>query len=92
MYFSLLFLKTPSKEDWKTISDGFMTSWQFLNCVGAIDGRYMRIQAPVNSGSNYYNYKQFFNMVMMATCDAKYKFTWIDVGQFGKYYSSLYFF
>ncbi|XP_025266104.1 protein ALP1-like [Camponotus floridanus] len=77
-----LVLKTPSKEDWKTISDGFMT-WQFPNCVGAIDGRHMRIQAPVNSGSNYYNYKQFFSMVMMATCDAKYKFTWVDVGQFG---------
>ncbi|XP_071645996.1 uncharacterized protein [Temnothorax longispinosus] len=76
-------LKVSSKEDWKTISDGFMTSWQFPNCLGAIDGRHMRIQAPRNSGSNFFNYKQFFSMVMMATCDAQYKFTWVDVGQFG---------
>ncbi|XP_011858328.1 PREDICTED: uncharacterized protein LOC105555895 [Vollenhovia emeryi] len=43
----------------------------------------MRVQAPSNSDSNYFNYKQFFSMVMMAACDAQYKFTWVDVGQFG---------
>lgn len=86
-----LVLKVPSNEDWKTISDGFMTSWQFSNCLGAIDGRHMRVQAPRNSGSNYFNYKQFFSMVMMATCDAQYKFTWVDVGQYGRCCSLLHF-
>ncbi|XP_011696247.1 PREDICTED: uncharacterized protein LOC105454954 [Wasmannia auropunctata] len=76
-------LKTPSKEDWKSISEEFMNKWQFPNCLGAIDGRHMRIQAPPNSGSNFYNYKQFFSMVLLATCDATYKFTWIDIGQYG---------
>lgn len=60
-----------------------MNKWQFPNCLGAIDGRHMRIQAPPNSGSNFYNYKQFFSMVLLATCDATYKFTWIDIGQYG---------
>lgn len=78
-------LKTPSKEDWKSISEEFMNKWQFPNCLGAIDGRHMRIQAPPNSGPNFYNYKQFFSMVLLATCDATYKFTWIDIGQYDKY-------
>lgn len=74
----------PSKEDWKNIADDFMTRWQFPHCVGAIDGRHMRIKAPPRSGSTYYNYKQFFSMVLLATSDARYKFPWVDVGQYGK--------
>lgn len=86
-------LKFSSKEDWKFISDEFMTKWQFPNCLGAIDGRHMKVQAFPNSGSAFYNYKQFFSMILLATCDAAYKFTWIDIGQYGEniYLSSLIF-
>jgi len=52
-------LKPPSKEDWIAISEDFMKKWQFPNCLGALDGRYMTIQAPPNSGSAFYNYKQW---------------------------------
>lgn len=86
-------LKFPSKEDWKFISNEFMTKWQFPNCLGAIDGRHMKVQAFPNSGSAFYNYKQFFSMILLATCDATYKFTWIDIGQYSEniYLSSLIF-
>ncbi|XP_039310452.1 uncharacterized protein LOC105193750 [Solenopsis invicta] len=43
----------------------------------------MRIQAPLNSGSIFYNYKQFFTMILLAICDALYKFTWVDIRQYG---------
>jgi len=62
-----------------------MTKWQFPNCLEAIDRRHMRVQAFPNSGSAFYNYKQFFSMILLATCDAAYKFTWIDIGQYGEY-------
>ncbi|XP_034236584.1 protein ALP1-like [Thrips palmi] len=76
-------LKFPDKEEWKKIADGFQQKWQFPNCISAMDGKHMRIKAPPNSGSNWYNYKGFFSMVLLATCDANYKFTWIDIGQYG---------
>ncbi|KAJ1525538.1 hypothetical protein ONE63_010343 [Megalurothrips usitatus] len=76
-------LKHPNKEEWKKIADDFMQMWQFPNCVGAIDGKHMRIQAPPLTGSKYWNYKSFFSMVLLAICDANYKFTWVDIGQYG---------
>ena len=37
----------------------------------------------MNSGSQYYNYKQRMSVVLMAITDAKYTFIAIDVGQSG---------
>jgi len=71
------------RSDWERVAQGFMEKWQFPNCVGAIDGRHMKIKKPGMTGSLYYNYKGFFSMVLMAACDAEYKFTWVDIGQYG---------
>ncbi|KAE8740783.1 hypothetical protein FOCC_FOCC013682 [Frankliniella occidentalis] len=78
-------LKTPGKAEWKEISNKFMEIWQFPNCLGAVGGKHMRIQAPPESGAQFHNYKSFFSMVLMATCDAQYKFTTIDIGQYGRH-------
>ncbi|XP_039303003.1 protein ALP1-like [Solenopsis invicta] len=76
-------LPTLNAEKWKKISEDFFLKWQFPNCIGALDGRHMEIQTPPNSGSYFYNYKGYFSIVLLAMCDANYKFTWVDVGQFG---------
>lgn len=44
----------------------------------------MRIHKPNHGGSLYYNYKQFHSIVLLAAVDAKYLFTMIDVGSYGK--------
>lgn len=74
--------KTP--EEWLTVSKGFETFWNFPNCVGSMDGKHIMLQAPINSGSEYYNYKNFFSRVLFALVDADYNFLYVDIGCQGR--------
>lgn len=77
-------MPTPSVDQFKKIATQFYNNWNFPNCVGRIDGKHIRVRCPKNSGSMYYNYKQFFSIVVMAVADANYRFLMIDVGAYGK--------
>lgn len=50
----------PNETQWKHIIEGFLEKWNLPNCVGAIDGKHIAIQAPPNTGSLYFNYKKSF--------------------------------
>ncbi|XP_044143939.1 protein ALP1-like [Bufo gargarizans] len=73
----------PQKEDWLQIADLFFQSCNFPNCVGAIDGKHIRVQKPIRSGSQFFNYKKYFSFVLFAVADANYCFRYIDVGSYG---------
>ena len=45
--------------------------------------RISECSVPSFTGTQYYNYKRFFSLVLMAVCDANYCFTMFDVRQFG---------
>ena len=49
----------------------------------ALDRRHITIKKP---GSEFYNYKSFFSLVLLAVVDTDYRFVWVDVGSSG--YSS----
>lgn len=72
-----------SEEDWKEIARKFYLRTNFPNCIGAIDGKHIRLQKPINSGSLFFNYKGFFSIVLLALVDADYCFTVINVGSYG---------
>ena len=83
---SPLHLSTPTREnEWEKIARGFEHQWNFPNCLGAIDGKHCYIQSPANSGSEYFNYKGTFSIVLLGICDSLYKFVYIDVGTPGRW-------
>jgi len=66
------------------VASEFSEQWNFPNCAGALDGKRVLLQAPMNSGSLYYDYKQQFSVVLLALVDAHYRFLYIDVGANGR--------
>jgi len=73
-----------TEEDWLVIANDFEKKWNVPNCVGAMDGKHISVQAPIGSGSDYFNYKKFFSIVLFAVVDANYNFLYVNVGSQGR--------
>lgn len=80
---STIYLSPPNEYEWKKIANDFQLIWNLPNCLGAIDGKHIEIVCPPNSGSQYYNYKGTFSIVLLGVCDANYTFTCVDIGAYG---------
>lgn len=77
-------MPTPIKEMWKKIADDFYHMWNFLNYLGAIDGKHVNIQATSNSRSLFFNNKKTFSAVLLALVNAHCNFITVDVGAYDK--------
>lgn len=77
-------LPHPTREAFLKNEQDFFTKWNFPNVVGCLDGKHVRLRCPDKTGSLYFNYKDYFSMVLFALVDANYKFIAIDVGSYGR--------
>jgi len=79
------FLKVPqTEEEWINIANQFEAKWNFGNCIGAIDGKHVIMQAPARSGSCYFNYKKTHSIVLLAVVNSNYEFILVDIGDAGR--------
>ena len=68
------FTRFPSTEnDWLKIATEFEELRQF-------DEKHKALFHPLSGGSNYYNYKGFQSIVLMALGDASYRYLYVDIG------------
>lgn len=74
----------PSSNQWKAIAQRFQTLWNLPNCIGALDGKHIRIEKLPNSGSTNFNYKSYHSIVLLGCCDADGIFTMIETGYAGR--------
>jgi len=74
--------QTPEK--WLNVSKRFFDQWNFPNCLGSMDGKYVVLQAPIHSGTEFFNYNATFSIVLFALVDADYNFLFADVGCQGR--------
>lgn len=51
----------------KKVADEFQSMCNFPLCLGAMDGKHVMIEASNYSGSEYYNYKGYFSVVLLLT-------------------------
>ncbi|KAM4038166.1 uncharacterized protein ACNLHF_016492 [Anomaloglossus baeobatrachus] len=76
-------MQLPSTQEWMHISEEFLEKTAFPNCIGAIDGKHIRVKKPPNSASRYFNYHKFFYVVILAMVDTNYCFLFADIRAYG---------
>lgn len=80
-----LFHQFPKcEEEWRLISNDFEEKWNFPNCLGAVDGKHVRITPPAENGSYFWNYKGFNSLVLMGIANINYEFIMVNFGINGR--------
>ena len=73
-------MAVPTTDEWRSIAGRFEERWNFPLGCGALDGKHVVIKTLALSGSQFYNIKGTFSLVLLAVVDAEYCFRLIDIG------------
>lgn len=82
------------EKDFQEMMDSMNSMWQFPFCWGALDGCHIPIKSPPGGAEackEYYNFKNFYSVVLMAMVDSKYRFFWGSCGFPGNSHDSIIF-
>ena len=75
--------KFPSGRELDEVMSGFRDLAQLQMCAGAVDGTFVHMKKPALWGDNYWCYENFIAIHMLAVCDHRCQFTYVDVGRAG---------
>lgn len=78
-------IKFPdTEEERKKIAERFEQKWQFYDCFGAMDGVHIPVLPPFDQSEQYYNYKGFHSINVLAITDDMYQFIYAVFGAPGR--------
>ena len=83
-----------SVDDFRNKLQEMECEWQYKYAFAAIDGWHCPIKCPsggIESIKQYYNFKNFYSVVLLALVDAHYRFIWASIGAPGNTHDSTYF-
>jgi hypothetical protein len=72
--FICIFQVPQTKKQWEGIHETFSTKWNFPGCCGAINRKHCQVKRLPNSGSEFYNYKGTYSVILFALVDGDYRF------------------
>lgn len=73
-----------SPNEFQKLALDFQNIGRFPGCVGCIDGSHIPISKPYIHGAEYYCYKKFYSIVLLAVCDANKTIRMFSAGFPGK--------
>jgi len=64
------YLTVPDHDRFLDTAVKFQERWDFPNAFGCTDGRHNHTKCPIKAGSLFYNYRQFFSVVLQGVAES----------------------
>ena len=48
-----------------------------------MDSKHVALKLPLDNGYLYFNYREYFSIILMVTCNGRYVLKHIDIGSYG---------
>lgn len=84
LFFHRLVKFPTTNEEIKMTIDGFATKYQYPLCLGSLDGTHISVTPPMGFETDYFNYKKFYSIIMLAVVDSNLRFTYVNIGAPGR--------
>ncbi|ETN63564.1 hypothetical protein AND_004722 [Anopheles darlingi] len=74
------YVKLPeNKEEWLRVSQEYENRWKFPHAIGAVEGRYVALKAPMSSETEHSQTKRNCNVVLLGVVDSNSNFMYADI-------------